>query len=64
MSKRFALKKINMERIESIQQEIQILSQLENKFIIRYEDSFYDDHFFFILTEYCQVRKKILYKFE
>jgi len=53
-----------MERIESIQQEIQILSQLENKFIIRYEDSFYDNHFFFILTEYCQVRKKILYKFE
>jgi len=62
-SKRFALKKIycaDMEKIRSIQQEIQILSQLENEFIIFYQDSFHDDQFFFILTEYCQVSKKFL----
>jgi len=58
------LKKIHcgtMQILSSIQQEIQILSQLENEFIISYEDHFHDDSYFFILTEYCQVKKKIFY---
>ncbi len=64
MSKRFALKEIYCglsQVIESMQQEFQILSQLENEFIIFYEDSFFDDRFFYILTEYCQVRKYSYY---
>ena len=52
-----------MQKISSIQQEIQILSQLENRFIISYEDHFHEDQFFFILTEYCQVSKTSQYSF-
>jgi hypothetical protein len=43
------------ESIESVQ-EANLLSKLDNPFILKYHDSFLDGEYFCIVTEYCEVR--------
>ncbi len=42
--------------IESVQ-EANLLSKLDNPYILKYHDSFLDGEYFCIVTEYCEVRK-------
>jgi serine/threonine protein kinase len=42
------------ESIESVQ-EAQLLSKLDNPYILKYHESFLDEDFFCIVTEYCEV---------
>lgn len=42
------------ESIESVQ-EAQLLSKLDNPYILKYHESFLDGDFFCIVTEYCEV---------
>lgn len=44
------------ESIESIQ-EANLLSKLDNPYILKYHDSFLDGEYFCIVTEYCEVSK-------
>lgn len=42
------------ESIESVQ-EAQLLSKLDNPYILKYHESFLDGDYFCIVTEYCEV---------
>ncbi len=42
------------ESIESVQ-EANLLSKLDNPYILKYHDSFLDGEYFCIVTEYCEV---------
>jgi NIMA (never in mitosis gene a)-related kinase len=42
------------ETIESVH-EANLLSKLDNPYIVRYHDSFLDGEYFCIITEYCEV---------
>jgi serine/threonine protein kinase len=48
-----------MEADESIEtiQEANLLSKLDNPYILKYHDSFLDGEYFCIVTEYCEVSK-------
>ena len=42
------------ESVESVQ-EANLLSKLDNPYILKYHDSFLDGEYFCIITEYCEV---------
>jgi hypothetical protein len=43
------------ETIESVH-EANLLSKLDNPYIVRYNDSFLDGEYFCIVTEHCEVK--------
>jgi serine/threonine protein kinase len=50
------INKENDENMEKFQKEVNLLSRLENKFIIKYYESFqHDSDNFCIITEFCDV---------
>lgn len=46
------------ESVESVQ-EANLLSKLDNPYILRYHDSFLDGEYFCIVTEYCEVTNEL-----
>ena len=44
------------ESIESVN-EANLLSKLDNPYILKYHDSFLDGEYFCIVTEYCEVSR-------
>jgi NIMA (never in mitosis gene a)-related kinase 11 len=49
------------ESIESVN-EANLLSKLDNPYIIKYHDSFLDGEYFCIITEYCEVNTRYIYQ--
>ena len=41
--------------MRQISEEAKILAELKHSHIVQYYESFYDDSFFFIIMEYCEV---------
>ena len=60
ISKRKVLKEVSIgdmdpdESVESVQ-EANLLSKLDNPYILKYHDSFLDGEYFCIITEYCEL---------
>ena len=46
--------KINLDR-EQVENEAQVMTTLEHRFIVKYFDDFVIDFYFHIVTEYCEV---------
>ena len=47
----------------SISNELSLLRQLKNPYIVQFIDLFQNDITFFLVTEYCEVSKLVINKF-
>ena len=52
--KKIFFKNADEKKIKIIQNEAEILSAINNEFIVKYIDSFKDNDYFYILMEYCE----------
>ena len=52
--KKIFIKNIDENKIKAIQNEAEILSTINNEFIVKYIDSFKDNNYFYIIMEYCE----------
>ena len=55
-NKIYAIKKMeirNEDKIKEMENEVEVLSNFNSEYIVKYFDSFYDNNFFYIVMEYC-----------
>ena len=52
--KKIFIKNIGENKIKTIQNEAEILSTINNEFIVKYIDSFKDKNYLYIIMEYCE----------
>ena len=52
--KKIFIKNIDENKIKAIQNDAEILSTINNEFIVKYIDSFKDNNYFYIIMEYCE----------